>query len=466
MDRSLRADYVLDSGSWGDGGFSPELGDTIAALPEVDASSPMRSAPVQMGGESTQVLAFDTANLDEVLDLDVTAGSLDEVTDGGIAVKADTEVRGHTLAVGDQVRVRFARTGVVPMTVDAVFAENVPGVDGAYVVGLDTFEANVTDQFDRQIYVSTADGVDADASLAAIEAVLEDWPNAEVQDQAAFKADITGEIDRMLNLIYGLLALAVIIALIGIANTLALSVHERRREIGLLRAVGMSRSQVRRTVRWEAVGIALLGTALGTGLAIAGAWGVIQALGTEVTAFTVPPTQVGIIVALAALAGDRGGAGPGPSSRQARRAGRHRQPVGRSIRPRSCRFGGGAGAPSRPGSGGAGLADVHEVVGPLRGRELPVAAVVTVERGVDLGEDAFVDVVVARHGPHVDHVLGRVDHEAPDLCALGVGDLQISAEGGVDLTVGELDARVLVVVPDVVGARRSPRARSPSWRST
>ncbi len=120
----------------------------------------------------------------------------------------------------------------------------------------------------------------------------------------------------MLNLIYGLLALAVIIALIGIANTLALSVHERRREIGLLRAVGMSRSQVRRTVRWEAVAIALLGTALGTGLAVAGAWGVIQALGTEVTAFTVPPTQVGIIVALAALAGI--GAALGPARRAAK----------------------------------------------------------------------------------------------------------------------------------------------------
>jgi putative ABC transport system permease protein len=117
----------------------------------------------------------------------------------------------------------------------------------------------------------------------------------------------------MLNLIYGLLALAVIIALIGIANTLALSVHERRREIGLLRAVGMTRPQVRRSVRWESVAIALLGSALGIGLAVAGAWGVIQALGNEVTTFVIPPAQLGVISGLAALAGV--GAALGPARR-------------------------------------------------------------------------------------------------------------------------------------------------------
>ena len=164
--------------------------------------------------------------------------------------------------------------------------------------------------------MAAADGVGAETSKAALDAVLEDWPNAELQDQAAFKADITGEIDQMLNLIYGLLALAVVIALIGIANTLALSVHERRREIGLLRAVGMSRRQVRRSVRWESVGIALLGTAMGSTLAVAGAWGIVQALGNEVTTFVVPPTQMTVIVALAALAGV--GAALGPARRAAK----------------------------------------------------------------------------------------------------------------------------------------------------
>ena len=88
---------------------------------------------------------------------------------------------------------------------------------------------------------------------------MADWPNATIEDQAEFKESVTSEIDMMLNLIYGLLALAVVISLIGIANTLALSVHERTRELGLLRAVGMHRRQLKRAVRWEALLISGLG---------------------------------------------------------------------------------------------------------------------------------------------------------------------------------------------------------------
>ncbi|MDQ3945426.1 MAG: FtsX-like permease family protein, partial [Actinomycetota bacterium] len=108
----------------------------------------------------------------------------------------------------------------------------------------------------------------APAPAAALETVLARWPNGELQDQTAFEASVARQIDIILNLIYGLLGLAIVIALIGIANTLALSVHERRRELGLLRAVGMTRPQVRSAVRWESVMIALMGTFLGFVLAV------------------------------------------------------------------------------------------------------------------------------------------------------------------------------------------------------
>ena len=121
----------------------------------------------------------------------------------------------------------------------------------------------------------------------------------------------------MLNLIYGLLALAIVIALIGIANTLALSVHERTRELGLLRGIGMTRRQVRGAIRWESVIIALLGTGLGFALGIGGAWGLGQALATKgMAAFVVPPTTMTAIAIMAVGAGVVAALGP------ARRAGR------------------------------------------------------------------------------------------------------------------------------------------------
>ena len=212
----------------------------------------------------------------------------------------------------------FAATGDVELTVRALYDGEVLGAgDSNYLIGLDTFDANVTDKFDRQVYVKIADGIDAATATSALEAALEQWPNAELQDQASFKEAITSEIDMMLNLIYGLLALAVIIALIGIANTLALSVHERTRELGLLRAVGMTRHQLRTAIRWESVLISLFGTALGFVLGVGGAWGITKALADEgVSTFVLPTGQMAVIVGLAVLAGVLAALGP------ARRAGR------------------------------------------------------------------------------------------------------------------------------------------------
>ena len=244
-------------------------------------------------------------------DLEVTSGSLAAVTSGKVAVSSGTATDQH-LSLGDTVGVTFARTGTVDLTVAAIFDEVVPGPGGtSWITDLATYEANVTDQYDRQVFVMAVDGVDAATSRAAIDDVLTDWPNGELQDQAQFKETITSEINSLLNLIYGLLALAVIIALIGIANTLALSVHERTRELGLLRAVGMTRRQVRTLVRWESVMIAVLGTGLGLVLALAGAWAIVQALADEgITQVVVPGTRIAVIVGCAIVAGVVAALGP------------------------------------------------------------------------------------------------------------------------------------------------------------
>ena len=129
-------------------------------------------------------------------------------------------------------------------------------------------------------------------------------PLADVQDRDAFEASMGEQIDMLLNLIYALLALAVIIALLGIANTLALSIFERTRELGLLRAVGMTRAQVRATVRWESVIIALLGTTLGLAIGTSFGWVMVKALEDQgLNTFNIPVTQLVVVVAISAVAG-------------------------------------------------------------------------------------------------------------------------------------------------------------------
>ncbi|MGH9132620.1 MAG: ABC transporter permease [Ilumatobacteraceae bacterium] len=311
VDKSFRADYVVDSGQWTDGGFSPQLADDLAALPEVELVSPIRVSPVAIGDGTSQIAGLDTSLFDRLYDLEVTRGSLAAVTSGSVAVSSDTAADRH-LTVGDTVGITFARTGTVDLTVAAIYDEVIPGAGGTeWVTDLGTYAANVTDQYDRQVFVMATDAADAATSRGAIDEVLGDWPNADLQDQAQFKETITSEINQLLNLIYGLLALAVIIALIGIANTLALSVHERTRELGLLRAVGMARRQIRTLVRWESVMIAVLGTGLGMVLATAGAWAIVQALADEgITRVVVPTTRMAVIVGFAIVAGVVAAVGP------------------------------------------------------------------------------------------------------------------------------------------------------------
>jgi putative ABC transport system permease protein len=292
-------------------GLSPTLGAEVAKLPQVAAVSPIRTTPVGIGTGSSQVVAVETSTIERLFDLKVTAGRISDVVGPSVAVKAG-KAADENISVGDKLSVTFPRTGQVELTVRALYDEALPNVasDG-YLIGIDTYQANVTDQFDQQLFVKAADGVSPAQSAAVLKSALTAWPNADLQDQAAFKASITSQIDMILNLIYGLLALAVVIALIGIANTLALSVHERRRELGLLRAVGMTRPQVRSSIRWESVMIALFGTALGFLLALAGSWGIVKAISkNEVMSLSVPPAQMMVIVTLAAIAGVVAAVGP------------------------------------------------------------------------------------------------------------------------------------------------------------
>jgi putative ABC transport system permease protein len=314
VDAAFTGDFVVDSGAFDSGGLSPEFTRQLNELPEVGAATGIRVAMAEVDGAGTTLFAADPETMDDIFDVGLVEGSLQGMGATDIAV-LQSVAEDEGLAIGDTVPVRFAATGEQELTVAAIYTER--DLAGTYFLGLPAYDANVADHFDFQVFVTVADGVSAEAAEAAILAVADDHPQASVQDRTAYKEAQSAPVDQLLNLVYALLALAVLIALLGIANTLALSIFERTRELGLLRAVGMTRGQLRATVRWESVIIALLGTTLGLSIGVLFGWAMVEALASEgLNTFVVPGAQLAVVAVIAGLAGVAAAVLP------ARRAGR------------------------------------------------------------------------------------------------------------------------------------------------
>ncbi|HEY3143707.1 MAG TPA: FtsX-like permease family protein [Acidimicrobiales bacterium] len=309
LDRTVTGDFVIDSGSFGGstGGLSPELAADLNELPEVEAASGLRFGQVEIDGSGEFITAVDPTTFDQIVNTEVKEGSLDNLGTDGIAVFTD-KADSHHLKVGDPVSVRFAQTGKHTFRVAAIYDRS--ELVGNYLLSTDAYAANVPDQFDSQVYVTLASGVSMEDGRKAIESKADAYPQAKVQDQDEFKSSQAGQVNQILGLVYAMLAFAVLIALMGIANTLSLSIHERTRELGLLRAVGMSRSQLRSSVRWESVIIAVFGTLGGLGIAVFFGWVAVTAADEEALTFTFPVASLLVIVILAALAGILAGLRP------------------------------------------------------------------------------------------------------------------------------------------------------------
>jgi putative ABC transport system permease protein len=299
IDRSMKADYVVTSAGFGQGSIPPAAQQSLAELPDVTSASGIRAGQAEIEGSVTQLIAADPAKIDTLFDLDTKQGSIEDLSATGIAV-LDTQASDNGWKLGDRVPITFAQTGVQQFTVEAIYEQS--GFTN-YVIPLEAYESNFTSQFDFQVYVSTEGGV-TPANTAAIKKVMHDYPGPKVETRDEYKASQAASINQFLNLVYVLLFFAIVIALFGIANTLGLSIIERRRELGLLRAVGMTRRQLRSSVRWESVIIALLGTLLGLVIGVVFAWAMVQALADEgIDKFSVAPVQLLVIVILAAVFG-------------------------------------------------------------------------------------------------------------------------------------------------------------------
>ena len=298
VDEAFGSDFVIDSGTFGFGGLSPELAKDISALPEVEVAGGMRAAMVEIDGKPDRAVAIDPVVIPRVFDFEVKEGDLSSL--GATQVAVHEDYRGG-LAIGDTVAVEFAETGEQSFTVSVTYTAQ---QFGDTIFATSAWEANVADQFDAQVFILAADGVPLDRARAAIEKVAAPYPNAKVQDLSDFKEAQAAQINQLLTLIYALLLLAILIAVLGIANTLALSMLERTRELGLLRAVGLTKAQLWSLVTWESVLIALFGAGLGIVVGVAFGSSVILSLDDDgVVALVVPFGQLAVIAGLAAISG-------------------------------------------------------------------------------------------------------------------------------------------------------------------
>ena len=299
--RSFTGDFIINSGAGGTGGVDPALARRVSQLPQVALASGLRVGMAKIEGGVQQVVAVDPKTAFGIFDVQPLQGNQNDLGRDAIAVYK-TVATDHHLKIGDHIPVLFADTGTRSMRVALIYGSNQPA--GNYFLGISAYQANFTSQYDQLVFIKKAPGVSAAAALAAIKTVTKDYPGTTVQNEAQFKAQTTQPINQLLNLIYVLLLLAVIIALLGIGNTLALSIYERIREIGLLRAVGMTRRQLRSVIRLESVVIALQGTALGLLIGVLFGWAIVHAInlfGTGVV--SIPYRTLAAVVILAAIGG-------------------------------------------------------------------------------------------------------------------------------------------------------------------
>lgn len=299
IDANFAADFVV-SNAVGQP-FSAAVTNEVSQVQGVEAVSPIRIVGMQLGDARTGGAAIEPESFRRVVPIDLIDGSLDGLTGRAIAVDQKLAAE-HQLSVGSKVDLAIAGERG-DYTIAAVY-HDLKAISLPVLVGIDTATAAGLPEQDSMTFVLTAPGVDRAAVEAGLDKVVADLPTVTVKDQAAFAEEQRGPIDQMLALIYALLGLAVVIAVLGIVNTLALSVIERTREIGLLRAVGLSRRQLRTMLRLESVAIALLGAVLGVGLGLAGGWALQRALASDgIDVLAIPAAQLAIFVALAGIVG-------------------------------------------------------------------------------------------------------------------------------------------------------------------
>jgi len=301
FEESAIADYYITDDLM-DVDFPATLASEVRESDVVTAATGFTQTDAKVNGTIAAVVGLEFDQIESLLDLDVQDGSFTTNVANPVVVSVD-EAAAIEASIGDVLTTEFANGASVQAT----------------IVGLFDDQAIMTQDylFDRAVLAEAgvpmtvewlAVSIDSDSPSTSVEALIaglnEELPAAGIETSGEFRERVVGMVDEMLTMVNVMVALAVIIALIGIANTLALSVFERTRELGLIRAVGMTRRQLRRMVRFEAALVATFGAALGVGLGVFFGWGVVTALPAAFASSTsIPVSGIAVLMIVAALAG-------------------------------------------------------------------------------------------------------------------------------------------------------------------
>ncbi len=263
---NVQAKYLVTSSTFF--GFPQTVADSVAKVPGVTTVSRVKVGQVRIDGKSHGLTAIDVEKIKGLFTLGNVKGDLSSLVGANNIAIADNSMKANKWTRGQKITLLFSNGDKVPFTIAATYSEPGAVQNSYYITDSSTFDKYIPGQFDQFLYVGIQKGTDTKAFVKAAEASIANVPSAKVQTNKQFQSSLLASLAPILGLIFALLAMSILIASIGIANTLRLSTLERTKEIGLMRAIGMAKPQVRGMVRWEAIIVSLLGAVLGVVMGI------------------------------------------------------------------------------------------------------------------------------------------------------------------------------------------------------
>jgi putative ABC transport system permease protein len=296
----FKGDYAISTDARGFGGISPSLAVDLNKLPEIEKATGFGFLTVKIEDKGQYLTTITPKTIEGVWDIGLINATYSDLTTSDIFVSEKTAKK-KNIAIGSVLQTTFGDGSTRPLKVAGFFVND---EIGNYIANSALVDGSAIIMFDIGVYIKTKDSVGKAETFTALDKAVKKYGQGELLTKQEYINKQSGQVNQLLGLIYGLLMLSVIISIVGIIITLLLSVFERQRELALLRAVGMTRSQVRTTVRWESVITSLLGAVLGIILGIGLGWVIVFALKDQgLTSFKLPVGPTIVIMIMSFIVG-------------------------------------------------------------------------------------------------------------------------------------------------------------------